>query len=78
MRYPSVGLNNPSTKSCTVASVLDPHFHPRQPSPRKRRVYPHRLGWPGQPDTGDFEAKHNRRPGFEGVEYALSAVLHGQ
>ena len=52
MRYPSVGLNNPSTKACTVASVLDPHFHPRQPSPRKRHVCPHRLGWSGQPDTG--------------------------
>ena len=72
IRYPSVGLNN----SCIVASVLDPHFHPRQPSLRKHRVRPHRLGWSGQPDIGDFE--YDYRPGFEGAGYALLAVLQGQ
>ena len=45
IRYPSVGLNN----SCIVASVLDPHFHPRQPSLENTACVHIGLGGPGSP-----------------------------
>ena len=69
IRYPSIGL----AKSRTAASVLDPHFHPRQSPAGERRFRLYRPAWSGEPDTGDLV--HDVHPGFEATEDTLSAVL---
>ena len=76
MRYPSVGLNKPVNQGLYRGVCFGPAFPSEAAITKKTPRVSTSAGMVRTTRHRGFEPDH--RLGFEGVEYALSAVLHGQ